>query len=133
MENLIFKITGGKSGESSWGFDIEAEDAQLIAKSINQWSKEDVSDIIKEIIYQANIQSKDSSIHKTLEIDCNSNVLILNKKEIAKFEIGEHIKLSEAFIEFLCVAKIGYKDPTDDPVEIEKKAEHTIEAKQIGS
>ncbi len=133
MENLIFKITGGKSGESSWGFHIEAKDAQIIAKSSNQWSKEDVSDIIKEIIYQANMQSKDSSIHKTLEIDCETNVLILNKKEIAKFEIGEHIKLSEAFIEFLCVAKIGYQNPNDDPVKIEKEAEHTTEAKQIGS
>ena len=133
MENLIFKITSGKSGESSWGFDIEAENAQIIAKSSDQWSKEDVSDIIKEIIYQANMQSKDSSIHKTLEIDCKANVLILNKKEIAKFESGEHIKLSDAFIGFLCVAKIGYKDPNDDPVNIEKEAEHTTEAKQIGS
>ena len=133
MENLIFKITGGKSEESSWGFHIEAENAQLIAKSINQWSKEDVSDIIKEIIAQANIQSKDSSIHKVLEIDCKANVLILNKKEIAKFESGEHIKLPEAFIGFLCVAKIGYKNPDDDPIKIEKEAEHTTEAKQIGS
>ena len=127
MENLIFKITGGKSGESSWGFHIEAKDAQIIAKSSDQWSKEDVSDIIKEIIVNANIKSED------LKVDCEAQILKFKGKEIAKFESGENIKLSDAIIEFLCVAKIGYKDPTDDPVEIEKKAEHTIEAKQIGS
>ena len=127
MENLIFKITDDQSGESSWGFDIEAEDAQLIAKSINQWSKEDVSDIIKEIIVNANIKSD------SLKVDCEAQVLKFKGKEIAKFESGEHIKSPKSFIDFLCVAKIGYKNPNDDPVKIEKEAEHTTEAKQIGS
>ena len=127
MENLILKITGGKSGESSWGFNIEATDAQLIAKSINQWNKDDVIDLIKEIIAHAQIESK------YLSIDCEANILIFKGEKIAKFESGEHIKLPKAFIGLLCGAKIGYKNPNDDPVEIEKKAEHTTEAKQIGS